>query len=121
MKHMSRGLILGWAFTWQFTLNICVSSGLEISQNKIYGGECDSCKFELNKNTLLFSIDVICSYFRPCSFANIFGILQVLIFCILLSFSIAVMEGTWVTCTWSWAVTAENLCPCELICIESDS
>ena len=39
--------------------------GLEISQNKIYGGECDSCKFELNKNTLLFSIDAIGSYFRP--------------------------------------------------------
>ena len=41
-------------------------TGLEISRNKICGGECDSCKFELNKNTLLFSIDVIGSYFRPC-------------------------------------------------------
>ena len=40
-------------------------AGLEISQNKICGGECDSCKFELNKNTLLFSIDVIGSYFMP--------------------------------------------------------
>ena len=40
-------------------------TGLEISQNKICGGECDSCKFCLNKNTLLFSIDVIGSYFRP--------------------------------------------------------
>ena len=38
---------------------------LEISQNNICGEECDSCKFELNKNTLLFSIDVIGSYFRP--------------------------------------------------------
>ena len=44
------------------------SSGLEISQNKTCGGECHGCKFELNKNTLLlFSIDVIGSYFRPCS------------------------------------------------------
>ena len=42
-----------------------VSEFIEISQNKICGGECDSCKFELNKNTLLFSIDVIGSYFRP--------------------------------------------------------
>ena len=40
-------------------------SGLKISQNKICGGESDSCKFELKKNTLLFSIDVIGSYFRP--------------------------------------------------------
>ena len=31
------------------------TSGLEISRNKICGGECDSCKFELNKNILLFS------------------------------------------------------------------
>ena len=44
---------------------LTVDSGLEISQNKICGGECDSCKFYLNKNTLLFSIDVIGSYFRP--------------------------------------------------------
>ena len=42
------------------------TSGLEISQNKICGGEFDSCKFDLNKNTLLFSIDVIGSYFMPC-------------------------------------------------------
>ena len=42
-------------------------SGLEISQNKICGGECDSCKFEQNKNILLFFTDVIGSYFRPCS------------------------------------------------------
>ena len=34
-------------------------SGLEISQNNICGRECDSCKFELNKNSLLFSIDVL--------------------------------------------------------------
>ena len=40
---------------------------LEISQKNICGGECDSCKFELNKNTLLFSIDVLGSYFRPCT------------------------------------------------------
>ena len=43
-----------------------IKSGLEISQNKICGGECDSCKFYLNKDTLLFSIDVINSYFWPC-------------------------------------------------------
>ena len=41
------------------------AAGLEISQNKIGGGECDSCKFDLNKNILLFSIDVVGSYFRP--------------------------------------------------------
>ena len=35
--------------------------GLEISQNKICGGEYNTCKFELNKNTLLFSIDVVIS------------------------------------------------------------
>ena len=41
-----------------------LTSGLEISQNNICGGECDSCKFELNKNTLIFSIAVFGSYFR---------------------------------------------------------
>ena len=40
-------------------------AGLEISQNKICRGECRSSKFYLNKNTLLFSVDVIGSYFRP--------------------------------------------------------
>ena len=47
------------------TPSVYTKAGLEISQNKICGGECDSCKFELNKNTLLFSIDVIGIYFRP--------------------------------------------------------
>ena len=30
-----------------------MEAGLEISQNKLCGGECDSCQFELNKNTTL--------------------------------------------------------------------
>ena len=56
-------------WTGNMALKLCrchdlSKSGLEISQNKICGGECGSCKFYRNKNTLLFSIDVIGSYLR---------------------------------------------------------
>ena len=44
-------------YIWSAESQSQQGTGLEISQNKICGWECDRCKFELNKNILLFSID----------------------------------------------------------------